>query len=231
MNQRTKIGMLVGEFFGTALLTSVVLAEFNSGVLVNRTWFVAATAGLTLAVLSLTIGRLSGAHVNPAVTIGLWTLRKIQTTTALVFLAAQILGGAVALRLFQYFQNDVLQNTAGAFEWRVFVAEMIGTMVFGFGVAAVVTQKLEGYKAAFATGVSLMLGIIVAGTASNAYLNPAVALGNNSWSWVYAAAPIAGAIVGMNIYDLFIAPESSFKASPASSPSKATSKKSSKKKR
>ena len=233
MTQRTKLGMLVGEFFGTAMLTSVVLAEANSGVLVNRTWFVAASAGLTLALLSLTIGRLSGAHVNPAITIGMWTLRKIQTTTAIVFIAAQVLGGAVALRLFQYFQDDVLQSAAGKFDWRVFVAEMIGTMVFSFGVAAVVTQKLDGYRAAFAVGTSLMLGAIIAGTASNGFLNPAVALGNNSWSWTYAAAPIAGAIVGMNIYDLFLAPEASFKASVVSSPSKSVSskKKSAKKKR
>jgi glycerol uptake facilitator-like aquaporin len=215
--------MLVGEFLGTAVLASAVLAEANSGVLVNRNWFVAATAGVTLAMLWLAIGKLSGAHVNPAVTIGLWTLRKIQTTTAVVFIAAQILGGAVALRLFQYFQNDVLQSGAGRFDWRVFVAEMIGTFVFTFGLAAVVTQRLEGYRAAFTIGASFMLGAVIASTASNGFLNPAVALGNNSWSWVYATAPIAGAVVGMNVYDLFLAPESSFKAAVVSSPARSTS--------
>ena len=231
MTQRTKIGMLVAEFFGTGLLTSTVLAEANSGVLVNKNWFIAATAGLTLALLTLTIGKVSGAHVNPAITIGLWTLRKIETTTAIVYIAAQILGAAVALRLFQYLQNDVLQGSAGKFDWRIFVAEMIGTMVFAFGVAAVVTQKLVGYQAAFAIGASLMLGAVIATTASNGFLNPAVALGNNSWSWIYATAPIAGSVVGMNVYDLFLAPESSFKSAMASSPTKSViaPKKSSKK--
>jgi len=214
MTQRNKLGMIVAEFFGTAMLTSTVLAQANSNVIVNKTWFVAATAGLTLAVLVLAIGRVSGAHVNPAVTIGLWTLRKIETTTAIVYIAAQVLGAAVALRLFQYFQGDVLPNTAGDFDWRIFVAEAIGTLVFTFGIAAAVTQKLEGYRAAFTIGTSLMLGALIASTASNGILNPAVSLGVNSWSWTYAAAPVLGAVLGMNIYDMFLAPESDLKAVP-----------------
>lgn len=214
MTQRNKMGMIVAEFFGTAMLTSTVLAQANSNVIVNKTWFVAATAGLTLAVLVLAIGRVSGAHVNPAVTIGLWTLRKIETTTAIVYIASQVLGAAVALRLFQYFQGDVLPNIAGKFDWRIFVAEAIGTLVFTFGIAAAVTQKLKGYQAAFTIGTSLMLGALIASTASNGILNPAVSLGVNSWSWTYAAAPVLGAVLGMNIYDMFLAPESDLKATP-----------------
>jgi glycerol uptake facilitator-like aquaporin len=164
--------------------------------------------------LVLAIGKVSGAHVNPAVTIGLWTLRKIETTTAVIYIAAQVLGAAVALRLFQYFQNDVLQNSAGKFDWRIFVAEAIGTLVFTFGVAAVVTQKLEGFNAAFTIGASLTLGALIASTASNGILNPAVALGLNSWSWTYTLAPVLGAVLGMNIYDLFLAPVSELKATP-----------------
>ncbi|MEI7632543.1 MAG: aquaporin [bacterium] len=211
MTQRNKLGIIVSEFLGTAILTSTILAQANSNVIVNKTWFVAATAGITLTMLCLVIGKVSGAHVNPAVTVGLWTLRKIETTTAVVYISSQLLGAAVALRLFQYFQNDLLLNIAGGFEWRIFVAEAIGTMIFTMGVASVVTQKLEGYKAAFVIGSSLMLGIVVASTASNGILNPAVALGLNSWNWTYAVAPILGSVLGMNIYDLFIASESSLK--------------------
>ena len=229
MTQRNKLSVLVAEFFGTALLTSAVLAQANSNVIVNKTWFIAAVAGLTLSTIVLTIGRISGAHVNPAITIGLWTLRKIETTTAVVYIAAQILGAAVALRLFQYLQNDVLQNVAGAFEWRIFVAEAVGALVFSFGVAAVVTQKLQGLRAAFTIGTSLMLGAVIASTASNGILNPAVALGVNSWSWTYVAAPILGAVLGMNLYDLFLAPESELKAQSATTMESKTPKKNAKK--
>ena len=237
MSLRTKLSSLFAEMFGTAVLTSTILAEANSNVLVNRKWFIAATAGLTLSLLVIIIGKVSNAHVNPAVTIGLWTLRKIETTTAIAYIASQVLGAATALRLFQYLQNDALQNNAGHFEWRVFIAEAVGTFIFTFGIAAVVTQKMDGYKAAFATGASLMLGILVAATASNGILNPAVALGLNSWSWAYAAAPIVGSVLGMNMYDLFVAPDSTFKTASARSlpvtkpiESKSSSKKSAKKK-
>lgn len=237
MTQRTKLGMIVAEFFGTAVLTSTVLAQSHAiGAILNKPWFVGCVAGLTLGLLVLTIGKVSGAHVNPAVTIGLWTLRKIETTTAVVYIAAQLLGAAVALRLFQYLQGDILANMAGRFDWRVFVAEAMGALVFTFGIAAAVTQKYEGYKAAFTMGTSLMLGAIIASTASNGILNPAVALGLNSWSWTYAAAPVLGAVLGMNIYDLFLAPVSELKLSPkptslidVTSPKSSTKKKASKK--
>lgn len=215
MTQRNKVSVIVAEFLGTAFLTSTVLAQANSNVIVNKSWFVAAIAGLTLATLVLAIGRVSGAHVNPAITIGLWTLRKIETTTAAVYIAAQLLGAAVALRLFQYLQGDVLPNIAGSFEWRIFVAEAVGALIFGFGVAAAVTQKLQGLKAAFTIGTSLMLGAVFAAVASNGIINPALSLGLNSWSWTYVAAPILGAVLGMNIYDLFLASESELKAQSA----------------
>ncbi len=207
---RKKISLLVAELLGTGLLTLAVLAEANSNVLVNRTWFVAATAGLMVGTLVLTIGSVSGAHVNPAITVAMWTLRKIETTTAVVYVAAQMLGAAVALRLFQYLQNDQLQNIAGGFDWRVFTAEVLGAFILAFGVAAVVSQKLSGVKAAFAVGASLMLGVLIAGTASNGILNPAVALGLNSWNWAYGAAPVLGAVLGMNVYDLLLTPDLSY---------------------
>ena len=209
MKFQSKVGVILAEFFGTALLTSTILAQANSNVLVNRNWFISITAGLTLALLVLIIGSVSGAHVNPAVTVGLWTLHKIESATAVVYIAAQMLGAAVALKLFEYFQNDALQNIAGKFEWRIFAAETVGTFIFAFGIAAVVTQKLSGYRAAFATGASLALGALVASSASNGILNPAVALGLNSWSWAYAAAPFLGAILGIQLYDIFLAPEKS----------------------
>lgn len=205
--QRNKIGMVMAEFVGTLTLASLVLAQANAvGAILTSTWFVAATAGLTLAVLVLALGRVSGGHFNPAVTVGSWSVRKTETTTALVYIAAQMFGGLLALVLFQYFSNTTVGNVGGGFDSRVFFAEMAGTFVFTHGVAAAVMQKLTGYKQAFLIGTSLMLGAIVASTASHGILNPAVALGLNSWSWTYALAPIVGGLLGFNVYALFFAP-------------------------
>jgi glycerol uptake facilitator-like aquaporin len=207
MTQRTKIGIIVGETLGTLTLTLAVLSQINArGVILASPWFVAGVAGATLGLLVLTIGKTTGAHVNPAITLGLWTLKKIETSTAIVYLASQILGAALALRLFQYFINDVLSSSAGIFDWRVFTAEMVGAIIFSFGVASAVTNKKEGLEAAVMVGGSLALGAIVASTAANGILNPAVALGVNSWSKVYVAAPILGSLLGMNLYAMFFAP-------------------------
>lgn len=207
MQTRQKIGVLLAEVFGTAALTSVVLAQANAvGAVITSPWFIAASAGLTLAVMVLAVGKISGAHINPAVTVGLWTLKKISTVDAVAYVAAQVLGALAAFSLFEYVTNTTLGNIAGTFDWRIFVAEMSGAFVFTFGVAAAVLQKLEGYASAFTIGTSLMLGILVAAMASNGILNPAVALGLNSWSWTYALAPVAGSVLGMNIYAMFLAP-------------------------
>jgi len=204
MQVREKVGMLLAEVFGTAALTLVVLAQVNAvGAVITSPWFVAASAGLTLAVMVLAVGKVSGAHVNPAITVGLWTLKKIPTSNAVAYLASQALGALFAFSLFQYITNSTLGNVAGSFDWRIFVAELSGTFVFAFGVASAVLQKLDGFAAAFTIGTSLMLGVLVATIASNGTLNPAVALGINSWSWTYAVAPIVGSVLAMNAYSLF----------------------------
>ncbi len=206
---RNKIAMVLAEFLGTATLTAVVYT------IVGRTsfpLFAALAAGGTVAVFTLTVGAFSGAHLNPAITLGLWTIRKVSTKHAVVNIAAQFLGGLAAWSLLKYFLGHNLESVAGAaFSWKVFTAEGIGAMVFAFGFAAAVLNKLESTKAATVIGASLFLGILVASLASNAVINPAVAVGIQSWSWAYATGPLVGALVGMNVYGMVFAEESTFK--------------------
>jgi len=201
---QNKIAMIVAEFVGTFTLASVVLA------MTGRTsfpYFAAVAAGATLGLFSLLVAAKEWAQLNPAVTVGLWTLRKIETTKAVVTIAAQFLGGAVAWRLNEYLLNTTLKSTANAkFDWRVFVAEAVGTLIFGYGVVAALQRGYQGFEKAFTVGASLAVGILIASFASNGLLNPAVALGVHSWSFVYVAAPILGAVVGMNLYMLLNAP-------------------------
>jgi glycerol uptake facilitator-like aquaporin len=205
MTVRSKIAMLVAEFLGTGILATAVINVARSQIGIG--YFVAFSAAITFTVLTLVFSATSGAHFNPAVTIGMWTLRKIQTLQALAYLAAQMLGGFTAWRLAEYFTGQKLASIAGKdFEWKIFVAEMLGTFVFTFGIAAAIYQKYEGAKLAATVGLSLFAGVVVASLASNATLNPAVALANQTWGRAYIFGPIVGSVVAMNLYALLFAP-------------------------
>lgn len=207
MTLRSKIAMLMAEFLGTAILATSVINISRSQIGIG--YFVAIGVGLTLSLLALGLVTVSGAHFNPAVTIGQWTIRKIGTLQALAYIAAQFLGAVVAWRLAEYFMGDALRNIANkGFDWKVLTAEAVGTFVFTFLIAAAIYQGFRGIKMAAAIGGGLFLGIIVASVASNGILNPAVALGAQSWSKVYVLGPIIGSIVGFNLYALLFAPES-----------------------
>lgn len=232
---RKKLAPLVAELIGTFVLTYIVLAVSKSNL--GLPYFVSIAVGLTLAIMVLVIGATSGSHINPAVTVGLWSVKKIETIKAIFYIIAQLMGAILAWKLFMYFANGsvpVAKIGTEAFEWRVFIAEFAGTTLFTFGVASAVYQGLKGGALATAIGGSLTLGILLASVASNGVLNPALALGIQSWSFEYFVAPLFGGLVGVNLYAMMIAGESFVikpKMGHISTPSKITvSSKSSKKK-
>ena len=196
--------MLVAEFLGTALLTVVVLAVSKSNIGVP--YFVALAAGLTLATMVMVFGAVSGAHLNPAITLGLFSARRIKLLPALAYVAAQLLGGIAAYLLYTYFTDSTLSNDV-TFDSRVLVAEAAGAFILSTGIAAAVYQKLDGGRAAFTIGASLALGVMVAALGSGGVLNPAVALGLRTWEWgSYVLGPVLGAVIGFNLYALLFAP-------------------------
>ncbi len=200
---RKKIAMIVAELLGVGVLSMVMYAMLAR---TSFPLFSGLAGGLTLGVLVLSIGPITGAHLNPAVTISMWVMRKIDTPHAVVYIAAQMVGGAAAWGMIRYFLGHSLTSIAGAhFTWRVAVAEGVGAAVFTYGAAAAMIQKLDPAKSAFVIGGSFFLGVLVASLASNGIINPAVALGIQSWDWAYAVGPIAGAVVGSNIYGLMYA--------------------------
>lgn len=202
---RRRIAMLVAEFFGAALLTTVVLTLAKAQE--SAAYFVALAVGLTVAALILTVGAVSGGHFNPAISLGLWTVRRSSAMRTVSYIAAQLLGGAAAYWLYTYFMDSSLINT-GQFEGRILLAETLGTMILAMGVAAAVFNRHETGKAAATVAVALAIGVIVASIASGGLLNPAVALGAGAWVWgTYVLGPILGAVIGFNLYALLFAPE------------------------
>lgn len=205
---RRNLAVVIAEVLGTAILTGSFLAVMRSAIGVP--YFIGIGVGLTMAVLVLLVGATSGSHLNPAVTLGLWTARKVSTLRAIAYIIAQFAGAMLAYSLYNYLVPTGVQNIAGAeFEWTVLVAELVGAFVFTFGFAAAIYQRFDGGLKAATVGGSLAVGILIAGVASNGVINPALALGIDSWSKAYVIGPLVGGIVGVNLYTLLFAPKPS----------------------
>lgn len=205
------LGALVAEFFGTFVLTVALLNSAGNVII----------AGITVIVLVMALSRLSGGHVNPAVTIAMWATRQISAVKAGGFIVAQILGAMLALVIVTQFihatptdpstgQTLSVFNVADVTgQWRPFFAEALGGLVFGLGVAAAVVGRKNSHEAGFIVGGSLLLGLVVASLGSASIVNPAVAVGlsayhwNNLWSvFAYAVGPLVGVTAGAWLYKL-----------------------------
>lgn len=201
---KNKVATLVAEFLGTGVLTFLVLSVKYSTIGVP--FFVAATAGLTVAMLSYAFAGVSGGYFNPALAIGAWSARKLATTSALLYIVVQFAGAYAAYWLYTYFVNNTLQQIGGHPSERILIAEAVGAAVFALGWASGLYQNFSsGVKCSLA-GLSLTIGIIAASSASLGLLNPAVAVGVRAVNWAYILGPIIGAVIGFNLYGLVFAP-------------------------
>ncbi len=201
MFRKNKLAMLVSEFLGTAVLALAVLALSHSQL--SYPYFIASAAGLTLVLLVVALAGISGAVFNPALTIGLWTVRKLRTLQALSYIIAQFAGAAAAWYLFVYFTKLENAKNNGAYDARLLVAEAAGTFVFSFAVASAIYQRLSLGLKAFMVGGGLTAGAIIASLGSAGVLNPAVAFSVHQFGWgTYVLGPVLGAVVGFNLYNL-----------------------------
>lgn len=202
MFRKNKLAMIVSEFLGTGLLTIIVLSVKNSQL--GLPYFVAAAAGLIVLLLTLALAGISGAIFNPAITVGLWTVRKVKTLQALSYIAVQFLGAAVAWWLFTYLTKVHDIPNTGTYSTRLLVAEALGTFIFAFVWAGAMYQRFGLYAKAIAIGGGLTAGVLAASLVTGAgNLNPAVALGVRSFGWgTTLLGPIIGAIIGYNLYNL-----------------------------
>ncbi len=156
-------------------------------------------AALTLGLFVYSIGNLSGAHINPAVTIGAWSIKKIETEDSIGYIIAQFFGAAVALTLMAQVISPakmMIDNSV-----MVGVAELIGAFFFTFGIASVIYGRTPSQLSGIVVGGSLLLGVAFAALLGSAgIINPAVALGVGSFGWMYIFGPIIGAVAGMQVY-------------------------------
>jgi len=209
---RKQAATILAEFLGTGILVLVFLSVQRSTIGVP--YFIALAAGAAVAVAAFYFGDSSGAHLNPAITLALWTARKMKTTVALVYIIVQLLGAWAAYGIYHYFVNTSLQPIGGHYSARILLAEAVGTLVLALAWGAVYFKKFDTTNRALLLGGSYALAIIIAASAGIGIANPAVAFGIRAWGingvmgWgTYALGPVLGAIIGVNLYALLFAPE------------------------
>jgi glycerol uptake facilitator-like aquaporin len=172
-------------------------------------------------VLVMALSRLSGGHLNPAITIAMAATRQISVIKAAGYVVAQVLGAMLALVIMTQFVHatptDVTTGQGPTVfavadvtgQWRPFFAEALGALLFGMGVAAAVLGRKNSHESGFIAGGALLVGLVIASVGSSAILNPAVAVGlsayhfENWWSvFAYGVAPLVGAVAGAWLYKL-----------------------------
>lgn len=157
-------------------------------------------AGLALGLVVYAVGSISGAHINPAITFGLWSIKKIKGVDAVFYMIFQFIGAALALWLSNIITVVPAVVVGSNLSLPVFLGELLGTFFFSFGVAAVATGKVGDDASGVVVGGSLFLGISFASFLSNGILNPAVAYGITSFSLAYLCGPLVGAFLGMQSF-------------------------------
>ncbi len=194
----------IAEFVGAFTLSFVVLAAVSSTSPLPVA--IPVIAGLTLGLFVHTIGAISGSHINPAVTIGLWSIKKIETKDAGFYIIAQIFGAALAIAMAKLLMIGIPPAASMTFVLSEFIAEALGAFFFAFGIAAVVFGKVASDMSGIVVGGSLLLGVLIASLGgASGILNPAVAFALNSVTIVYFLAPVAGAVLGFQAYRLLLA--------------------------
>jgi MIP family channel proteins len=216
---RAGVAEAVGAFFlvytGTATAVAAVTGETIAGDPPNSL-AVALAFGLVLAALVGALGRVSGAHLNPAVTIGLASIGKFPWRYAPTYVVAQLLGailgaGATWLTLGSAARDDAKLGATypagGIGDGRAFLVEFFITFLLVFVIVAV-TQDERVHAAAASTsiGFALVAAVLIGGPSTGGAVNPVRALGpmlvasDLTSFWVYLTAPILGGIAAAVLY-------------------------------
>jgi aquaporin NIP len=171
----------------------------------------AAVSGLAIMALIYAVGHLSGAHINPAVTIAFTLTRHFPRSEALAYVASQLAGAAAAglllLAIWPDKPGNLGANAIGISAGSALVVETVLSALLMFVIMAVATDtRAVGAAAAIAIGGVVLLDILVGGGVSGASMNPArsfgpaVGSGHFSDFWIWIVGPIAGTSIGALAY-------------------------------
>lgn len=232
MNQMGRAAL--AEAYGTFLLTligpgTIIAVTFLDGSITSAgLGFIGLAHGMALLLAVYTIGRLTGAHINPAVTIAHWATRRIETKKVVPYILGQLAGASVAgfvlLALWTSSNNRDLVRAAqstflgdtvpnlGFGIGAVLLAEVIGTALLVFTVFGATSKSADPSRAGVTIGFALAAIVWMFGAISGASLNPARTWGPTLASavfsstplgnlWIYIVGPVLGGLLGAFLYD------------------------------
>ena len=205
------------EFFGTFILVGGGTgAIIGSGMGGGDITTVALGFGLALTVALFAVGRVSGGHFNPAVSLAAFLDRRIGLIDLGAYWVAQVAGGIAASALLAWIYSreyvgytyTVLNRSAGINELAGFFVEAVLTLVFVFVVLVLLKSDRPGKY--FGIGAAYALIQVVGLVMTNASVNPvrslAPAIMGGTWDgfWVFVAGPALGAIVAWALYKIIV---------------------------
>jgi MIP family channel proteins len=215
------VGTFVLVYGGTAVAVGAILARPTAGPPYDSL-AVALAFGLALAAVVAAIGHVSGAHVNPAVTLGLAATKKFPWQFVPHYIVAQLVGAVLAaLATWITFAGAGARGEAklaatypaqGVGDLQAFVVEIFITFVLVFVVMAVATDdRAPAAIAPIAVGFALAVGVFIAGPVTGGSVNPARSLGpmivagDLTSFWLYILGPIIGGALAALLYDRTLA--------------------------
>lgn len=211
---RRCVAEAIGTFFLVLIGPGAVMADAVANGAITHVG-VALAFGAVVTAMVFALGHLSGAHINPAVTIAFWSVRRFPARAVVPYIAAQCAGALAASALSRVLLGNVGRMGAtvpvralGIHEGGAFVIEGLLSFVLMFVIMAVATDEriAEGF-AAIAIGLTVGFCALVGGPFTGASMNPARSLGpavvGGVWDahWVYWVAPIIAMVVAAACYE------------------------------
>ncbi|EEF29414.1 Nodulin-26, putative [Ricinus communis] len=210
------VAELIGTYFvifagcGSVAVNNIYGSVTFPGVCV--TW------GLIVAVMIYSVGHISGAHFNPAVTITSAIFHRFPMHEVPLYIVAQVMGSILAsgtLALVVDVNPKAYFGTVPVgSNWQSLIMEIIITFLLMFVISGVTTddRTTAGPLGGIGVGMTILLNVFVAGPVSGASMNPARSIGPAivkhvyKGLWVYIVGPIVGAILGASAYNLLRSP-------------------------
>ena len=209
------VGTFILVFGGTAVAVGAILSRPTAGAPYDSL-AIALAFGLALAAVVAAIGHVSGAHVNPAVTLGMASTGQFPWRSVPAYCGAQLVGAVLGAIGTWIAFGEAGRNEAnlaatyparGVGDLQAFVLEILITFILVFVVVSVATDsRAPAAIAPIAVGFALAVGVFIAGPVTGGAVNPVRALGpmmvagNLTSVWLYILGPIIGGVLGALLY-------------------------------